>query len=134
MRRRVARGLLVFVAVWPCVTLWLQARFEVDPWKLMSFGMYAAPGRRPSDLELSLSVEREGRWEPVAEPPEAVPYRKWRLTLGRLASHRDLGRALLARSGASRARLEVRELRLDTGTGRVSWRVEPVLYDGRAER
>ena len=41
-RRRLATALLAFVAIWPAVTLWLQARWSVDPWKLMSFGMYAA--------------------------------------------------------------------------------------------
>jgi hypothetical protein len=127
VRRRVARALLVFVALWPCVTLWLQARFDVDPWKLMSFGMYAAPARRPFDLTLLVSVERDGRWEAAAEPPEAgAAYRRWRRTLGRLASHEALGRAVLAQTGAARARIEVRELRLDAETGRVSWRVESV--------
>ena len=37
--RKLATALLVFVALWPLVTLWLHARYDVDPWKLMSFGM-----------------------------------------------------------------------------------------------
>ncbi|MBL8954632.1 MAG: hypothetical protein JNK82_27895 [Myxococcaceae bacterium] len=127
--RALARALLVFVTLWPCVTLWLQARFDVDPWKLMSFGMYAAPSRRPSDVELVLSVERDGAWVQVPEPVgEGTAFRKWRRTLGRLASHEALGRVLLTQTAAKQARIEVRELRLDRETGRVTWRSEAVLY------
>ncbi len=127
MRRRAARALLIFAAVWPCVTLWLQERFDVDPWKLMSFGMYAAPARRAADVELVVSVERGGAWVRVAEPPaEGAEFRKWRRTLGRLTSHGALQRAVLAQSNATRARIEVRELRLDVETGRVVWRTETV--------
>lgn len=49
MKRRLARALVVFVAVWPAVTLVLQRTCAVDPWKLMSFGMYSVPPRRASD-------------------------------------------------------------------------------------
>jgi len=110
-KRRVARGLLVFTALWPCVTLWLQARFDVDPWKLMSFGMYAAPGRRPEDVQLNVGGQ------------EAEAYRKWRWTLGRLASPEALLRA-------TKGDVEVRELRLDAESGRVVWRVETMVYGG----
>ncbi len=126
-RRRVASALLAFVALWPFVTLWLQARWDVDPWKLMSFGMYAAPGRRPADVRLAMTVQRGEAWEPVAEaevPAEAAAFLEWRRTLGRLASPAALGRALLARAGATRARIEVRELRLDAKTARVQHQVE----------
>lgn len=50
MRRRLARAVVVFVAVWPLVTLVLQFGFHVDPWKLMSFGMYSVPPRRTATL------------------------------------------------------------------------------------
>lgn len=46
MRRRLVLGLVVFVGAWPLITLGLQWGFRVDPWKLMSFGMYAVPPRR----------------------------------------------------------------------------------------
>ena len=128
-RRRLALALLGFCATWPLVTLWLQARFDVDPWKLMSFGMYAAPGRRAEDLELTLTVERAGRWEPADEgavPHEAAAYRRWRRTLGRLADAGPLGRALLLHTKAAAARIEVRERRLDVQTARVVVRTETV--------
>lgn len=44
------RALLLFVALWPLVTLVLQFAFHVDPWKLMSFGMYSVPPRREATL------------------------------------------------------------------------------------
>lgn len=50
MKRRLARALVVFVALWPAVTLVLQFTFHVDPWKLMSFGMYSVPPRRTATL------------------------------------------------------------------------------------
>lgn len=126
-RRRAALALLVFVALWPFVTLWLQASWDVDPWKLMSFGMYTAPGRRLADVQLTMSVLRGDAWEPVAETElaaEVASFRKWRRTLGRLAAPTALGRALLARSGVTRARIEVRELRLDAKAARVRHQVE----------
>ncbi len=45
-----ARALVCFVAVWPAITLLLQFAFHVDPWKLMSFGMYSVPPRREATL------------------------------------------------------------------------------------
>ncbi len=40
------KALVVAVAGWPLVTLALELAFRVDPWKLMSFGMYSVPPRR----------------------------------------------------------------------------------------
>lgn len=51
-RRRLVRALVIAVAVWPLVTLALQTAFRVDPWKLMSFGMYSVPPRRAPDSML----------------------------------------------------------------------------------
>lgn len=99
-RHKLAIGLVAFVALWPAVTLWLQARWGVDPWKLMSFGMYAAPGRRLTDVR----VTAEG---PVSA--DALErYRDLRRTLGDLAP---------LPPGATRVRLEL--LGLDAATDRV---------------
>ncbi len=48
-RRRLVKALVLFVALWPLVTLGLQTAFRVDPWKFMSFGMYSVPPRRAPD-------------------------------------------------------------------------------------
>lgn len=52
IRRRLVRGVVVAVALWPVVPLGLQVAFRVDPWKLMSFGMYSVPPRRDVDAML----------------------------------------------------------------------------------
>jgi hypothetical protein len=52
IRRRLVLGLVAFVGAWPLVTLGLQHAFRVDPWKLMSFGMYSVPPRREVDSML----------------------------------------------------------------------------------
>ena len=122
IRRRAALALLVFVALWPVATLVLQAQWGVDPWKLMSFGMYAAPARRLDDLQLSLSVKRGGGWQPLAQAAvaeESARFLRWRRTLGRLASPERLARAMLAATKAEEARVEVQWIRLDATTARV---------------
>ena len=126
-RRRAAHALLVLVATWPLVTLWLQARWGVDPWKLMSFGMYAAPGRRLDDVRLTVSVQRGGAWEPLGPgvAAEAVErYRRARRTLGRLAPAPPLLEALGAATGGQAVQVEVVEVRLDPDTARVVHRRE----------
>lgn len=100
LRHKTAVALIVFVALWPAVTLWLQARWGVDPWKLMSFGMYAVPGRRLEDVR----VEAEGQ----VSAAELERYRDLRRTLGDLAP---------LPPGATRVKVEM--LRLDAATDRV---------------
>lgn len=122
IRRRVAKGLLVFVALWPVVTLVLQARWAVDPWKLMSFGMYAVPARRVEDAQLTLAVKRGVQWEPLEQgrvADEADRYLHARRSLGRLASTTALLDAMLKATGATHARIEVAQARLDADTARV---------------
>jgi hypothetical protein len=42
--RKQALALLVcLLALWPAVHLWLSARYEIDPWELFGWGMYALP-------------------------------------------------------------------------------------------
>lgn len=90
----IRRALLVFVAVWPAVTLGLQRWWDVDPWKLMSFGMYATPPRRPAELIVRAEVLRNGVWVPVALDAEA--FARDRQALGELASVEPLLRQLPA--------------------------------------
>jgi hypothetical protein len=61
-RRRLVKALVVAVAVWPVVTLVLEAAFRVDPWKLMSFGMYSVPPRREPASMLGDLAERCVEW------------------------------------------------------------------------
>lgn len=52
IRRRLVVALVVAVGMWPLVTFVLQRAFRVDPWKLMSFGMYSVPPRREPETML----------------------------------------------------------------------------------
>jgi hypothetical protein len=116
------RALLGFVALWPVATLVLQLGWSVDPWKLMGFGMYAAPGRRLEDVQLALSVKRDGAWQPLdqtAVEEESARFIRSRRTFGRLASPDELGLAMRAATKAESARVEVRWVRLDARTARV---------------
>ncbi len=117
-----ARALLIFIALWPAVTLVLQVGWSVDPWKLMGFGMYAAPARRLDDVQLSLWVKREGAWQPLDPAVVAEQYAqfiRWRRSLGRLVGAETLARAMLQATQAAEARVEVRLRRLDARTARV---------------
>lgn len=100
LRQKTATALIVFVALWPAVTLWLQARWGVDPWKLMSFGMYATPGRRLEDVRVTTEL-------PISTAA-LERYRDLRRTLGELAP---------LPPEAGRVKLET--LRLDPRTDRV---------------
>ncbi len=122
MRRRAALALLGFVALWPLVTLGLQARWSVDPWKLMGFGMYAAPGRRLDDVRLTMTVKRDGAWAAAAPSlvaEEAAHFLRWRRSLGTLVSPDPLARAVLAATNADAARVDLVTIRLDPGSARV---------------
>jgi len=127
--RAAARRVLGFVAVWPLVTLGLQAGWDVDPWKLMSFGMYAVPSRRPRDLVIQVEVLERGAWRALpagALPEAAASFAVWRQTLGELVSPLPLVREVLSRRGAERVRLTLHSPRLDASTGRRTHRVTSV--------
>lgn len=122
MRRRLAVALLAWVAAWPVVPLALQLGWDADPWKLMSFGMYAAPARRPEDVGVELWAAREGRWAPVETARLAAEVRRFqqhRQTFGTLASPRRLLLALGEETGGEAVRLEVAVPRLDPKSARI---------------
>lgn len=125
-RRQLARILVAFVACWPLVTLGLQVAWDVDPWKLMSFGMYATPGRRPEELKVKVEVQKDGLWHEVAA--EVRPLQKWRVTLGTLAPIEPLARAVCKREKADKARVTLRWFRLDPNTARVVVKEEVFDY------
>lgn len=118
--------LLLGVALWPCVTLVLQ-RQGLDPWKLMSFGMYAAPARRPEHVQVVVTVLRDGQWEAAPVSEDVERFKRWRRTLGRLEPASSLASTVNAATRLP-VRVEVKELRLDAKTARVYFETE------RAER
>ncbi|GEM_PF-2596321 len=125
-RRRAAFAVLAFVAVWPAVATVLQLGFDVDPWKLMAFGMYAAPARRPEDFAVTLTARRGAAWELLELPEETERFIRRRYTLGRLVSLADLVERALESSEVDEVRAELQQFRLDASTARVVLRREVV--------
>jgi hypothetical protein len=121
-KQRVVHAALVAVVLWPCVQLALVARWDVSPWKLAGWGMYATP-RFPT-----LGMEIWGRDADGTEtqlttptPPEAAAataYLESYRWLRALASQDDLTRAVFAaRPAWTRLRIVVfrPDMRADTG-------------------
>ncbi len=130
-RRRAAWAVLAFVAVWPAVTVVLQLGFDVDPWKLMAFGMYAAPARRPEDFAVSLTARRGATWEPLDLPEEENRFIRRRYTLGKLVGLGGLAQRALESSGADEVRAELQQFRLDASTARVVLHREVAVVSAR---
>jgi hypothetical protein len=90
--RRVAAFpmLAAFVVAWPAVQMTLVWVYDVTPWKLGGFGMYAVPFPRPVDLLVADSHGRFSQLEIGQLPPgglEAVErLRMRRRFLGKLAN------------------------------------------------
>ena len=127
MSRRVARALLVSAAVWPLVALALQHRWDVDPWKLMGFGMYATSARRPADLSVELYARRATVWSPVVLAGDLERFKRDRQALGELESVDPLLRRVLEETGAETARVVLRAPRLDAATART--RIQTWTYE-----
>lgn len=131
-RRIVHTGLLVF-ALWPAVQIALVQVFEVNPWKLMGWGMYATPQMPP---ELRLACDGPGGpgacpW-PVL-PPELeaaqLEFLRRRLGLGRLARPDQLAAALFAHDPALEGlSIEVVQPVLNVRTARIEERTTTYAY------
>lgn len=130
-RRTLARGLLVLVALWPLVTIVLQRTWDVDPWKLMSFGMYAVPSRRIESMQLALSVRRDGGWEPVALSAASLNALDRRRTLGKLVPLRSFARRAMDESGTDAAKAILSTSRLDAATSHVEVDYEEAAVERR---
>jgi hypothetical protein len=84
---RTIAAILLAVAVWPIAHLVLVARFEVDPWELFGWGMYAAPSPQ---VQIRLEQLYEGR-SLVVRPSDATlealnEFARLRTRLGRFVS------------------------------------------------
>jgi hypothetical protein len=126
VKRRLVIALLVAFAIWPAVHRALVAAFDVNPWKLAGWAMYARPHFPP---ELRLYVLREGALRPLArltpwEQTLADELVERRYTLGALASSDALSRALLERTRGDGVVIELRTRFFDTATARIGERVD----------
>lgn len=48
----IVAGVLAALTAWPAVHLWLAFRFDVSPWKLCGWGMYATPRFDAAGMEI----------------------------------------------------------------------------------
>ncbi len=133
MKRRVVVAGVVLFALWPAVHRGLVAAFEMNPWKLGGWAMYARP-HFPAEIRL-LRI-RAGEEIPVTDltPLEhalAGDFVERRYSIGRLASPERLAREVLARAPRAEAEAIVVEIRspyFEVGSARVQERVERREY------
>ena len=104
VKRRVVRGLLLFLAVWPLVHRGLVEVYDISPWRLFGWAMYCRP-------ILSVNVglvpeDQAGPMEtvlPAALERETRRFTERRLALGRLADPAPLASAALAQLPRARS-------------------------------
>jgi hypothetical protein len=100
-KARLVHAALVLLTLWPLVHLWLGARFELSPWKLAGWGMYAEPRFGMLGMEVYGRVRGSSAEEPLAAPPRelqavATEYLERYRWLRKLARPEALARAALA--------------------------------------
>jgi hypothetical protein len=126
VKRRVVVVFLIAFGLWPAVHRALVAAFDVNPWKLGGWAMYARPHFPPELRLYVLRGEGEGRiarltpWEQTLAD-ELV---ERRYTVGELASSDALARALLERTRGDGVAIELRTRFLDPDTARIAERVD----------
>ncbi len=133
-RKRVAIDLLLLAfALWPLAQIGLSLGYEVNPWKLGGWGMYAAP-QIPAHVRVwCLDGGDVGVCPFETLPPDLDPalqeFLRLRLALGRLARPDGLAAALLAGYPELReVRIEVLQPFLDRATARIEERSTTYEY------
>jgi len=124
-KRSLVHGALLLLAVWPAVHIGLAWRWDLSPWKLGGWGMYATPRFGLVGMEVYGRGTPEGAWLQVTAPSPAardaatafLEQHRW---LRRLASPAALAAALRADHPEwTELRVVVSYPVLDRGTGRV---------------
>jgi hypothetical protein len=133
---------LALLTLWPVVHVGLCARYDVSPWKLAGWGMYATPRPRTIGMEVhgrtagdAAFVQLNGP-SPALQAEGAAFLERWRW-LGRLARLDGFAAAVFTeRPTWNELRIEVYRSHLDAATGMVGLRREDRYYrrtDGGAE-
>jgi hypothetical protein len=122
--RLVVAGLAALTA-WPAVHLALCFRYDVSPWKLAGWGMYATPRPRTIGMEVYGRTAGDATFAQLGAPSAALQaegavfLERWRW-LGRLASPDRLATLVFAAHPAwDELRIEVYRSHLDPRTGMV---------------
>lgn len=95
-------GGLIALALWPVIHAGLAARYQIDPWKLFGWAMYAVPPIVETDIRVFEHLEPG--WRPL-HPSRVSAGEEAGLTrflvrhraLGMLVTPEDFARAYLAR-------------------------------------
>ena len=138
-KRRVVRGTLLLVALWPFAHRGLVARFDVSPWKFGGWAMYAAP--TPPVL-VAVFRPDVGGWRLVSRerfsPATQATFDRFeqaRHALGDFHRPDALARAVLdERPDLAEIAIVVERMRLDPATARMTSRKARYDYDRGARR
>ena len=109
---------LLVLGLWPAVQIGLVARYDVSPWQLAAWGMYASPQRLPG-LKLrgfsgDVMVAPFDRPYPQWLRAELMHFQRYRRALGQLYSPARVGASILERRrDLDAVRLDVTELHLN---------------------
>ena len=99
-KRRALLGLLLLISVWPLVHRGLVMRFEMNPWKLGGFAMYATVVPPLQVIVFQRTdegvVPLDEKLLPPAVRERLARFRIERHALGQLRSPDDVGRAIQA--------------------------------------
>lgn len=123
-RRAVVAG-LVLLTVWPAAHLFLCRIYDVSPWKLAGWGMYATPRPRTIGMEVYGRGASGSTYEQLTAPTPTLQIEgtafleRWRW-LGRLAEPDRFAAAVLAaRPDWNALRIEAYRSHLDPRTSMV---------------
>lgn len=94
-KSRIVTVALLAVALWPLVQMVLVRRYDVSPWKLAGWGMYATPRFGMIGMEIYGRSSSSGDWQQLVAPsPDvrdaATAFLEQHRWLRGLASARDL--------------------------------------------
>ena len=139
MKRQLLGIFLILFTVWPLVQFGLVRHYGVNPWKLMGFAMYSAPG--PMDTIRLVRIDAQGSNHGMnfqAYSPEeqnAVDlFRNKRINLGKLHTPDRLADALFEiHPDAAGFVVVVLSLRLNPSTATLDPSADSLVYwrDGR---
>ena len=140
MKRRLVIILLAVFTFWPLVHRVLVARYDVNPWKLCGLAMFCVPNPQ-TELHVMNASGAQLRLIPkeVITPTDLAAAKKFRMhrnLVGRLVSHRSLGRTILQEHPEfDRILIRVVTARVDRETAMFTSRTEEhfVSRDERSE-
>lgn len=124
-------ALLVSLALWPVVHLFLSTRYEIDPWEFMGWGMYALPSP-----QVHVRIERLIDGRPyVIRPSDATlerldAFSTARTRFGLFAKVEELGPEILALEPEMEGIVVIlRRWELDRESARFGYREEEYSFD-----